>query len=156
MLKQPAQDRMTCINLSLDPLFQRAEVGADHVLNRLHSTFRTPIAGALSHSAELRDHLDQLFIGHRFTMAAHLDQSLLDGQANGWLLILLVYKLRDARVAEELGQAIDDRVVWSFGVTDRRKESMVRVEFADKAGKERLLRLAREAIVGNEDMDRAP
>ena len=33
---------------------------------------------------------------------------------------------------------------------------MVRVQFADKAGEERFLGLARKAVVGNEDMDGTP
>ena len=69
---------------------------------------------------------------------------------------MLIDQLRNACVLEELGQAIDDRVVRPLRVTDRREVGMVRVQLADKASEKRLLRLAREAIVGNEDMDSTP
>ena len=146
---------MTSVNLSLDPLFQSAEVCADHVLNCLHCSLCPPIALALANSSKSGDSLYQLLIRNRVPMSSDFNQRSLNGAADGWLLILFIHQLRNPSIPKEVSQAIDDRVVRALDVADRREVGMVRVQLANKPSKERLLRLAGKAVIGNENVDGA-
>ena len=153
MFKQPAKDRMTSINLPLDSMLQGAEVRADHVLDNLYCTFSSAIAGALADSAELRNELHQLFVSDRFPMSADFGQCSFNSTSYGRLLILLVHQLANPGVPEEVGKAVDDRVVRSFHVAYRREVGVVRVQLTNKPCEKRFLRLAGEAVIGAENVD---
>ena len=153
MFKQPAKDRMTSINLPLDSVFQSAEVRADHVLDHLYCTFGSAIAWALANSTELRNKLYQLFVTDRLTVSADLGQCSFNNTSYGRLLILFIHQLANSGVPKEVGKAIDDRVVGSFHVADRREVGVVRVQLTNKSCEKRFLRLAGEAVIGTENVD---
>ena len=146
---------MASINLPLDSMLQGAEVRADHVLDNLYCTFGSAIAWALANSTELRNKLYQLFVTDRLTVSADLGQCSFNNTSYGRLLILFIHQLANSGVPKEVGKAIDDRVVGSFHVADRREVGMVRVQLSNKPSKERLLRLAGKAAIGYENVDGA-
>ena len=87
---------MLCGDLDLESGLNGMQVSANHVLNTLHCSFRSAIAGTLAHGAELRYELKDFLVNSRIDSATDLHKCCLNDRLDSGLLIRLVHKLCDS------------------------------------------------------------